>query len=72
MYKIAIILIALVLIGCSMSTYKVLKESGRVRVVDRNSNKECSLLWSATTEHYSEDVYGPPCNSIIRKYHESL
>lgn len=69
-YKYLIVLISLFLIGCSMSTYKVLKESGKVRVLDRPTNKECSLLWSTTNEKYSEDVYGPPCNVIIRKYHE--
>ena len=54
------------LAGCG-SGFKLIYKGKNAEGFDRLTNNRCELLWTSYKEEgIVEDVYGPPCNTIMR------
>lgn len=52
--------------GCGTS-FKLIYKGNNARAYDRITQTSCELLWTSFKEDgIIEDVYGPPCNTIVK------
>ena len=67
MKSVWLFLAVIVLAACApLTSFKLIKDYNS-RVLDRPTLKECPLLWYGVFSDHVEEVYGEPCNVIIRK-----
>lgn len=58
--------LCLFLAGCG-SGFKLIYKGKNAEGFDRATNTRCELLWTSFKENgVVEDVYGEPCNTVIR------
>lgn len=61
------VFIGFIFFSCGISGYKLIYRGKDGVAFSRPALEKCDLLWTSLKENgITEDVYGPPCNTIIQ------